>query len=164
MNLAFVPEQNLPELIQASKEYTKIWVGLGQKIIDSLENITKLKFTDRKITATVFEGISSSHPLKLRASYSTETKKATLIHELGHVLLTDNRIKPDEHTSHQLLFLFLYDVWCDLFGYKFANEQVLIEKKRADKYKVDWEWVLTKTMSQREQLFFEVVLRKISRA
>ncbi len=122
-----------------------------------MEGKTKLKFKDRKIAATIFEGMSSSHPLKLRANYPVDTKKATLVHELGHILLVDNGIKTERLSSHQLLFLFLYDVWCDLFGNRFADEQVLVEKKRADKYKIAWEWTLAKTESQRRELFSKEV-------
>lgn len=157
MQIAFVPENDSEEFVKACKDYQDIWSEFNEKIVQSFENITGLKFNDKPIKAVVYEGISQSHPLKLRASYTLETKKATLVHELGHILLVDNKIIPSRMSSHQLLYLFLYEVWVNLFGKQFADEQVALEKNRTEKYKTAWEWALSKTESDRKKLFSEEV-------
>ena len=63
----------------------------------------------------------------LRASYPTETKRGTLVHELAHRLAADVPFKGDHH---ELIFLFVYDVWVDLWGQPFADDQVRIESLR----------------------------------
>ena len=46
--------------------------------------------------------------MRLRASYLTNTKKATLIHELRHRVQGRFRYGDEDHLY---LFLYLYDVW-----------------------------------------------------
>jgi hypothetical protein len=53
-----------------------------------------------------------------------------------------------------LLFLYLYDVWVDLYGKKFADEQVQIEYKRTNPrndYKGMWEKVLSFSSEKRSE-------------
>jgi hypothetical protein len=58
-----------------------------------MEAASGLKFEDREVKAMVLEVSSDSgykeKPMHLRASYPPDTKKATLIHELGHRLEAD---------------------------------------------------------------------------
>jgi Zn-dependent peptidase ImmA (M78 family) len=50
-------------------------------------------------------GNGKDKPMKLRASYSEDAKLATLVHELGHILLIDNDIKAEEGQDiHDALF------------------------------------------------------------
>ena len=79
----------------------------------------------------------------LRASYPTETKRGTLVHELAHRLAADVPFKGDHH---ELIFLFVYDVWVDLWGQRFADDQVRIESLR--KGIVDYESIWKKTLAQ----------------
>jgi hypothetical protein len=79
--------------------------------------------------------------MRLRASYPADTKKATLVHELGHRLQTGvaRRSGTDEHET---LFLWLYDVWVDLWGREFADAQVLVERARRGPYPAAWDAAL----------------------
>jgi hypothetical protein len=118
----------------AAKEYEDIWEKEGNNIVKTMEHFSGLTFTDTNITVIVFEGISHSgnrnSPMKLRASYNHGTKRATLIHKLGHRLHFAIKNYPTDFNDHNLLFLYLYDVWVELYEKKFASEQVQIEYKR----------------------------------
>ena len=115
-----------------------------------MERVTGIRFdsppyADTLIGAVVFEGISNSGfretPMRLRASYPTDTKKATLVHELGHRLQTGvaRRSGVDEH---EVLFLWLYDAWVALWGREFADAQVLVERARRGPYPAAWDAAL----------------------
>src|SRR5262245_26341772 len=80
----------------ATREYDSLGASDGPRIIHALEAATGLSFSaigDTVIRAVVFEGASSSgyrdDPMQMRASYPIATKKATLMHELGHRLQSD---------------------------------------------------------------------------
>jgi hypothetical protein len=111
----------------------------------------------------VFEGASSSgfkeKPMKLRASYPDEVKKATLIHELGHRLNGQLRQRSPDIDEHRTLFLYLYDVWVKLYGQDFANRMVEIERKRKGIYDYDsaWTWALALSKEERAAKFKEIV-------
>ena len=55
-------------------------------------------------------------------------KKATLVHEMGH-RLSFLLPRTAELDDHRLLYLFLYDVWTDLYGRAFADRMVAIERR-----------------------------------
>jgi hypothetical protein len=105
------------------------------------------------------EGVSESgyrdRPMRLRASYPPDTKKATLIHELGHRL--ESGLFPRSEDDHQYLFLWIYDVWVKLYGRQFANEQVAVEKARGRIYPAAWETALALTAEQRASKWRETV-------
>ena len=131
----------------ATDEYRDIWAKEGARIVAAMERATGLWFEDGPIDVIVYEGTSFSgqrggRPMQLRASYPSETKRATLVHELGHRLAADVPFK-GEH--HELIFLFVYDVWVDLWGQPFADEQVKVESRR--KGLVDYEDVWKKTLA-----------------
>lgn len=65
---------------------------------------------------------------RLCGSYPEATKRATLIHELGHRLQND--LFTREEDDHPALFLWLYDVWTALYGPEFARQQVEVESAR----------------------------------
>src|SRR5947207_3239252 len=71
----------------AAREYQTIWSAESVRAIEVMERVSRLKFLESEIRAIVFEGVSQSGfgktPMMLRASYPADTKKATLIHELG---------------------------------------------------------------------------------
>jgi hypothetical protein len=98
--------------------------------------------------------------MKLRASYPPETKKATLIHELGHRLIIPIRIPKEkvELDEHRVLFLILYDLWERLYGEGFADEQVEVEKKRRGAYDYEsaWRWALSLSKAERAAQFKEL--------
>jgi hypothetical protein len=93
VRVVFVPESD--RFAGAAEEYTAIWQREGSRIVAAMEQISGFRFdsppyADTAITAIVFEGVSNSgyrdRPMRLRASYPEPTKRATLVHELGHRL------------------------------------------------------------------------------
>ena len=80
----------------------------------------------------------------MRASYLHGEKKATLIHELIHILLVDNNLKISGGSLeiHKKIFFILYEVWFKLYGKNFVNEMIAIESERSDIYKEAWKYVL----------------------
>src|SRR5688572_16721249 len=87
VKINFSPESE--QFAAATKEYQALWQAEGDKIVKALERVSGLKFAETDFGAIVFEGISRSgqpggSPMKMRASYPADTKKATLIHEIGH--------------------------------------------------------------------------------
>src|SRR5687768_2136104 len=123
-----------------------------------MERVTGLRFEPGPIGAVIYEGPSFSgfgeRPMQLRASYSPATKRATLVHELGHRLIGDRVPRNIDH--HSVIFLFVYDVWVELWGQAFADEQVAIEKKRtgglAD-YEGLWRQALAQSAAERARRF-----------
>lgn len=164
LNINFIPLFDDKELIDAVKEYKKIWEKDGEKIIQTLEKVSGLSFSEKRIGAIVYEGVSysgrtTSDPMKLRANYSDNMKKATLVHELGHRLLFNIKNQPKDLDEHQVFYLILYDVWTELYGEKFANEQVKIESARKGlyDYKSAWEWVLSMNKEERVEKFKKIL-------
>jgi len=51
--------------------------------------------------------------------------------------------------EHQYLFLWIYDVWIKLYGRKFADAQVTIERARGRMYPAAWDYALAFTPEQR---------------
>ena len=109
--VSFTPESE--KHAQAAREYQDIWSGEGGRIIEAMESVSGLKFVEREVRVIVYEGVSwsgrGSSPMKLRASYPSDVKKATLIHEFGHRLIAMIR-KTKEVDEHRALFLILYDI------------------------------------------------------
>lgn len=146
-----------PQFESATAEYAAIWQAEGQKITDTLERHTGLRLKGT-IPVMVFEGVSHSgkgdQPMRLRASYPHNTKRSTLVHELGHRLLASIRVTP-EIDEHRKLFLVLYDTWVDLFGTDIANAQVAHERRLKGRYDYDaaWNWALSLTREQRKVKF-----------
>jgi hypothetical protein len=92
----------------------------------------------------------------LRASYPPETKRATLVHELAHRLAADVPFKSDHH---ELIFLFVYDVWVDLWGQEFADQQVRIEglRKGIVDYEGMWKRALARSAAERAQRLQDIL-------
>src|SRR5262245_678449 len=118
-----------------------------------MERISGLRFEPGPVPVTVYEGTSFSGqrggpPMVLRASYPEPTKRGTLVHELGHRLAADVPFK-GEH--QELMFLFVYDAWVDLWGKPFADEQVTVESQRRGLVDYEGIWKKTLAMSQTER-------------
>jgi hypothetical protein len=131
----------------AAEEYRAIWSTEGSRIVAAMERTTGLRFEPGPIDVSVYEGPSFSgerggRPMLLRASYPADTKRGTLVHELAHRLAADVPFKGDHH---ELVFLFVYDAWVDLWGQTFADEQVRIESLRQGI--VDYEGIWKKTLA-----------------
>ena len=91
LHITFVAERDSFRL--AARTYDSLWTRDGERMTDALERAARLTFADigdTNVVAIVFEGVSNSgyrdKPMHVRASYPTATKKATLMHELGHRL------------------------------------------------------------------------------
>lgn len=167
LKITFYPESDKAEFIKAAKEYQDIWDSEGEKIIETMERISGLRFVEKFINAIVYEWISFSFPLRLRASYPLDIKKATLIHELGHRLLAGNKITKKGKNFraleiHKPLYLILYDIWVNLYGEDFAKKNVKIESERHEDYKEAWEWVLSFDKETRTKKFTELTSKSLS--
>jgi hypothetical protein len=136
----FEPESS--RFTAATAEYREIWRTEGERISKALEAATGLEMEAGPIRAIVFEGISNSgykrQPMRMRASYPPDTKRATLVHELAHRLISDFVSKDGE--DHPIIFLFVYDVWVQLWGQEFADEQVAVESERRGHYDYESAW------------------------
>jgi hypothetical protein len=155
--LTFVPESD--SFRAAAAEYTSIWEKEGARIVRAMESVSGLTFEDSSITAIVYEGVSRSgfreRPMRMRASYPSATKRATLIHELGHRLQSPLfKAREEEHGE---LFLWLYDVWVQLYGVEFADAQAGIERQRGGVYPAAWDQALALTPAERAERWREVI-------
>lgn len=153
LHIDFHPDNNDPALGKAAYEYQQIWAKESEKIVSTLEKLSGLRFIESFINAIVLEGISRSHPLSLRASYSIEDKKGALVHELAHRLLVGNGIQHQRARSaiqsHEAVNLFLYDAWVELWGEQFAKNQVEVESGRTTVYKEAWQSTISLSNEQR---------------
>lgn len=147
---------------EAAEKYQDIWASEGTRIVSGLERATSLRFRETYIHAVVYSGVSQSHPLCLRAEYPESVKLGTLIHELGHRLAhapghprvqfpSDRR--PSSEELHKNLDLFLFDVWTQLYGDGFAQEQLAVERSRTPMYADAWDWALSFDRDTRGDLF-----------
>ncbi len=165
MQINFYPESDKLEFIQAVSEYNEIWQRDGEKIVQTIEEISGLKFKTNIINAVVFDGVSYSIPLRLRFSYDYKHKEATLIHELCHRLTTDNYFYIFDYTnlaedSHKIIDLILYDVWIKLLGEETAVESRDKEIGYGDPvYKNAWEWALSFSKKKRKEKFAEMIVK-----
>lgn len=141
------------EYAEAADEYRLLWQAEGPRIVAAMEAATGLAFPESRVDAIVSEGRPMAsfdgRAIRLRASYSPAYKKATLVHEIGHRLAftLPSRAGLDDH---RLLYLFLYDVWTDLYGREFADRMVSIERRIGPGYDAAWSWALAMTREQRQ--------------
>jgi len=161
VKLTFSPENE--QYIPAVQEYQRIWSEEGKIMIATMEQVSQMKFLEKEVQVIVFEGPSNSggpsSPMKMRASYPPDVKKATLVHELGHRMNFQLVKRPKDLDEHQILFLYLYDVWEKLYGKEFADKQVEIERKRKGIYDYDsaWKWALSLSKEARATKLKEIV-------
>jgi hypothetical protein len=146
----------------AAEEYRRIWKDEGTRMLAAMERVSGLKYPEKSLKAIILEAPSSSGrgstPMNLRASYPTDVKKATLIHELGHRMNIQIKKRPSDVDEHRLLFLYLYEVWESLYGQTFADEQVKIESGRRGLYDYEsaWKWALSMTKEERAARFANI--------
>ncbi len=151
--MSFVPQG--PGYAAAAGEYRAIWKADGARIAAALEAATGLRFPAAPVEAIVNDGppmaAYDGRSMRLRAGYSPDYKKATLVHELGH-LLSFAFTRTAGLDDHRLLYLFLYDVWTDLYGRAFADRMVAIERRIPGRYDYDaaWTWALAMTRAERQ--------------
>jgi hypothetical protein len=160
--VTFVPQKKSPQFETATDEYRRIWAGEGSRIVAAMEQISTLTFPERNVKAEIYEGASFSgrggQPMRLRASYSASVKKGTLVHELGHRMNAQLKMRPVDVDEHRLLFLYLYDLVEHLYGKEFADNEVAWERKLKGLYDYDaaWNWALAMTRDQRSAKFAEI--------
>ena len=150
-------------LAQAAAQYDSVWRSDGERMVAIMERRAGMafvsdKYADTNIVANVREVASNSgyrdSPMTMRASYGAETKAATLMHELGHRLMS-GLFKRDEE-EHNYLFLWLYDAWVEMYGQRFADAQVAIEKARGKRYVDAWDSALTGDAADRARRWREI--------
>jgi hypothetical protein len=139
-DIEFEPESS--RFDSAAEEYREIWRTEGERISAALRQATGLQMETGPIRAIVFNGISSSGypgwPMRMRADLAPDTKRATLVHELAHRLISP--LTPRRFDDHPVIFLFVYDVWVDLWGREFADQQVQVESSRRGRYDYAGAW------------------------
>jgi hypothetical protein len=142
-----------PEAAEAD-HYRQLWQAEGRRIAAALEAETGLTFPPTAIDVIVEETrpmtAYDGRTIWIRGSYSPEYKKGALVHELGHrlALTLKNHGGLDDH---RLLYLFLYDVWTDLYGRDFADHMVSIERRIGPSYDAAWTWALAMTREERRE-------------
>jgi hypothetical protein len=163
LRIVFVPDAE--QFAAAAHEYETIWSHEGARITQAMEAASGLTFDEGEVKAIVLEVASSSGykdtPMRLRASYPPDTKKATLIHELGHRL--ESAIFHHNEDDHKYLFLWIYDVWVKLYGRDFADAQVAVEKQRGRMYPAAWDFALSLTPGERAAKWKETVAERTPR-
>lgn len=152
-------------------EYEMIWAAEGAKMIAAMELTSGLRFiypqyADTAIVVTVREvaansGFRDRSGVTMRASYAPDTKRTTLMHELGHRLMAGLFTRDDE--EHDELFLWLYDAWILMYGQKTADEQVAIEKRRNERYVIAWNAALALNATERAAAWKRVLDERMPR-
>jgi hypothetical protein len=142
-----------PAFAPAADEYRRIWALEGAEIAAAMERVAGRPFPPGPIDILVSGGrpmaAFDGRTIRLRAGYSPAYKKATLVHELGHRLAFAFP-REDGLDDHRLLYLFLYDVWTDLYGPAFADRMVAIERRIGPAYDSAWTWALAMTRAERQ--------------
>ena len=80
LSIKFYPESDLHNYDDAVAEYQSIWDTNGEKIVNTLEQVSRLTFKETKITGNVGALKSLSHALTLRYNLSFNQKIFTLTH------------------------------------------------------------------------------------
>lgn len=171
MQINFYPSWDKPEYEKAAKEYAGIWKEEGKKITETIERISGMKFSQNIINAVTYNNTSFSSPLRLQSNLSNEEKKATIVHELCHILFIGNGMWIKEKTweqfeteSHKRVYLILYDIWTELYGEGFAKKEVEFEKSISNDPKnphwIAWDWALGMTKEERAKEFKKYLKNK----
>jgi hypothetical protein len=154
----FEPQSPTDAFVKAAAEYDALWKAEGARMVEAMERVTGVRFEERQINAVIYEAASfsgsGSTPMRLRASYPVEVKKATLVHELLHRMLGGVRTT-EEIDEHRKIFLVLYDIWVSLYGKEFADRNVVVESGRKGLYDYEsaWKWALAMSADDRAAKF-----------
>lgn len=140
----------------------QIWDADDLRILGAMESVSGLRFETLDIQVIIYGGPShtgagESLPMHLNARYPVGM---TLVHELGHRLNMQVRDRPPDLDDHRLLYLYLYDVWTDLYGSRFAQAAVAAERGWAAQglafIAEAWDWALSMTREERSRLLREL--------
>jgi hypothetical protein len=143
----------------AARTYRAIWEEDGERIVAALETRTCLPFRETSIAAVIDDAVSHSggpdHAMGLRASYDLNSKRATLVHELGHRYLWQLTERLDGIDGHRTLYLFLDRVWADVWGEEFAAARIRGESswRASYDYAAAWQWALSLSREERSRLW-----------
>jgi len=144
-----------PRFTDAANQYRALWDQEGDRIVEALERHAGLRFPDAPIEVLVTDSATMAsldgRTIRIRAGYSRAFAKATFAHEMGH-RLSQALPRTAELDDHRVLYLFLYDVWVDLYGRDFANRMVAIERRFRTNYDYDaaWTWALSMRRAERQ--------------
>lgn len=161
--LEFMPDT--PAYEYAAKAYRDIWSEYGERILAALEARSCLKFAEPAVSAIVHDASSHSggpeHPMGLRATYATELKQSTLVHELGHRHLWQLAERLEGVDGHRTLYLILDRVWADVWGEEFAAARIRSESEWEAEYDYAsaWTWAQTRGPAERARLWNELLTR-----
>jgi hypothetical protein len=156
LDIRFHPECDLAELVEAAAEYQRLWNHYRERILEGFRVVTGLEHAEGLINAIVWHGGSETCPLRFRAvppewaGPVEEFRRGVIVHELSHRLIRGNRARlgmppyqPDrQRENHELIDLFLFDVWTDLFGEEFARRRAAAESRSQPFYREAWEATL----------------------
>ena len=140
----------------AARDYERIWLAEGPRMVRVMEAVSGLSFAatlDRRaalhveIVARADCAGDRDDVLQLPDGRSDDARKAMLTHELGHRLQAG--LLGDVADDHVPLYLWLYDVWVQLYGRDFADAQVAAERRRGGAQQKAWDAVGTLTGAQR---------------
>lgn len=157
VELDFIPLS--PAHGYAARTYEAIWHEYGERIVTALETRTCLPFVESNVAAVIADAASNSggpnFPMRLRATYDSDAKRSTLVHELGHRHLWQLVERLEGVDGHKTLFLILDRVWADVWGEKFAEDRVAGESAwRGDyDYAAAWAWARSLTPAERARLW-----------
>jgi hypothetical protein len=68
-----------------------------------------------------------------------------------HILQKSRDLVPGTFDDHPVISLFVYDVWAELWGQQFADDQVAIERRRTGPANYDGIWTSTLALSATER-------------
>lgn len=151
VQLSFVPSK--PTHAAAAADYAELWAAEGAGILRAFEKRACASIPVPAIEVTVTEAASYSGdadtPMRLRASYPEPVKRGTLVHELGHWIIPPAAIESMGLSTHQALNLLLLQVWDDLWGPAFVEQQIAAERRWSPAYRHDWDWARSLSAEQR---------------
>lgn len=158
-----------PRLNAAAEGYALVIERDGQRIIKALERYTGFQYLEENTLAFILSGTMSAsgsaatgNPIKLGADVDSTNFERILSHELGHRILSQRNITTSL-SPHQMLDLFLFDVWESVYGEEKAKKFLELEMRdskspRGEKlsYKAAWEWAMALTLDERKNILTEL--------
>ena len=151
--VTFMPLE--PRFEATADYYRQLWRTEGARIMAALERESGLDFPGKPLEIILRDGRPMTgygcSAIRLRGTYAGPVAVGTLIHELGHCLAAQLP-QTAALDDHRLLYLFLYDVWVELYGRDFADRMVRLERRipGGDDYDAAWTWALAMTREERQ--------------
>ena len=184
MKLVFRPKTNTYQDILITARARRVWEERQGPIIDALEKMSGLAFTQSTIHAIsgVFQGMNSgipkiqamSVPFNIRYEdekephYQSDTEYiGSITHELAHRLLLEYRLVAPpgpQHNleAHQHIYVFLLDAWQMAYGKKQAGELVRYEDNYAstNDYAAALDWSRGLSRAARQRIMQQLIRRQ----